>query len=190
VETVDRACARPEERISMTAQEPTTALPLRWGTYRGRYAAGLACILSGGLLLVLTNTYFLVALLIGGILHTAGWLLLPAAGWRRIVAAGPSLIAMCALLAGPTMMPMFVLSLLCWLLARHRPAVSALAALLPLASGLLLGELLHGYPDQGLAVTVSVIVVVVAAWAARTLALDPAAARFGRKSRRAPSRVH
>jgi hypothetical protein len=174
----------------MITQEPTTGLPLRWGSYGGRYAAGLACILLGGLLLVLTNTYFLVALLLGSVLHAAGWLLLPAAGWRRILAAGPSIIAMCALLAGPTMMPMFVLPLLCWLLVRHRPAVSALAALLPLASGLLLGELLHGYPDQGLAVTVSVVVVVAAAWAARALAFDPATARFRRKSRQSPSRVH
>jgi hypothetical protein len=190
VKTVDRACVRPEERDIVLAQEPTTALPLRWGTYRGRYAAGLVLILLGGLLLVLTNTYFLVALLIGSALHVAGWLLLPAAGWRRIVAGGPSVVAMCALLAGPTMMPMFVLPLLCWLVVRHRPAVAAVAALPPLGSGLLLGQLLHGYPDQGLAVTVSVVVLVASAWAARALALDPAAARFRRKSRRVPSRVH
>jgi hypothetical protein len=190
VETVGRACGRPDERGSVLTQEPTTTLPLRWGTYRGRYAAGLACILVGGLLLVLTNTYFLVALLLGSALHLAGWFLLPAAGWRRILAGGPSVVAMCALLAGPTMMPMFVLSLLCWLVVRHRPAVSLLAALLPLGSGLLLGELLNGYPDQGLALTVSVLVLVASAWAGRALALGPAAARFRRKSRRALSRVH
>ncbi len=171
-------------------QEPTTTIPLRWGTHRGRYVAGLACILVGGLLLVLTNSYFLVALLLGSILHIAGWLLLPAAGWRRIAVAGPSVVAMCALLAGPTMMPLLALPLLGWLVVRHRPAIAAVAAVPPIASGLLLGQLLHGYPDQGLAVTVSAVVLVASAWIARALALDPAVARFRRKSRQAPSRVH
>jgi hypothetical protein len=171
-------------------QEPTMTLPLKWGSYRGRYVAGLTCILAGGLLLVLTNSYFLVALLVGSLLHAAGWILLPAAGWRRVVVAGPSIISICALLAGPTQMVMLVLPLLGWLLVRHRPAVSALSALLPLGSGLLLGTLLHGYPDQGLALSVSAVVLVVAAWSARTLALDPAASRFRRKSRQPSSTVH
>ncbi len=174
----------------MLEQEPTMALPLKWGTYRGRYVGGLTCILAGGVLLVLTNSYFLVALLVGSLLHAAGWILLPAAGWRRVVVAGPSIISICALLAGPTQMVMLVLPLLGWLLVRHRPAVSALAALLPLGSGLLLGTLLHGYPDQGLALSVSAVVLVVAAWSGRTLALDPAASRFRRKSRQPSSTVH
>jgi hypothetical protein len=161
-------------------QEPTSTLPLRWGTYRRRYLGGLAGILVGGVLLVLTNTYFLTGLLAGTVLHLAGWLVLPAARWRRVAAAGPSFLGVAALLAGPTMTPMLVLPFLCWLLARHRPALSAVAAALPLATGLLLARLLHGYPDLGLAVTLTGIVLVFAAWAARALALGPWASRFRR----------
>jgi hypothetical protein len=171
-------------------QEPTSTRALSWGSYRGRYSVGLACILAGGVLLVLTNTYFLAGLLLGSALHIAGWLLLPAARWRRVLAAGPSFVGVCALLAGPTMMPMLMLPFLCWLLVRHRPALSAPTALLPLATGLLLARTLHGYPDLGLGVILSAVVLVVAAWAARALALAPAAARFRRKSRQVSSPVH
>jgi len=174
----------------MPEQEPTTVLALRWGTYRGRYVAGLAGILVGGLLLVLTNTYFLAGLFIGAVLHLAGWLVLPAVRWRRMVAAPPSAFAVLGLLIGPSMMPLFAVPLLGWLLVRHRPVVSALAALLPLGAGMVLGGLLHGYPDQGLAVTVSTVVVVAAAWAARALALGPAAQRFRRNSSQLPTDVH
>ncbi|WP_150307928.1 hypothetical protein [Planctomonas psychrotolerans] len=151
--------------------EPTSSVPLRWGTYRGRYGNGLAMLVTGGVLIELTNTYFLFGLLAGTMLHTSGWLILPAQGWRRVVPALPSTLAFCGMLGGPAQMWLFVVPLAGWLLVRHRPARCWPVLLIPIAFGLLLAELLHDYGAFGLALTASTVLLVATAWLARRLHL-------------------
>lgn len=160
--------------------EPTTLIPLRWGSYRGRYLAGLCCIFGGGALLEMTNTYFLFALFAGAAIHVGGWLILPARGWRRWVPALASVLALCALLGGPTQMPLLIVPFAGWLVARHRPPISAVTVLLPLASGVALATLLHDNGDFGLALTISAAVLTTSAWLARTIALSETTTRFRR----------
>lgn len=164
----------------MRDPEPTTAIPLRWGSYHGRYVAGLILLLAGGALVQTANTYFLAALFIGGALHIAGWVILPARGWRRWVPALPSVIALYTVLGGPGQMFLLAIPFAGWLLVRHRPLLSWITLLLPIVSGLLLARLLHDYGNFGLALAVSALVLVASAWAARFLALSPGTARFRR----------
>ena len=61
-------------------REPTFSLPLRWGTYRGRYLAGLLLIVGGAIQLQGSNTRTLPLLLIGTTAHAVGWSIIPQSG--------------------------------------------------------------------------------------------------------------
>lgn len=151
-------------------REPSARLPLRWGTYRGRYLAGLLLIVGGGLALQGSNTWILILLLQGTIAHAVGWLIIPANGWRRIVAVLPASAQLWLLLTGPLSVWTLVLPYISWLVVRHRPLRSYVTALLPLANGVILPLYFREYSDMVPALAISMTVFVASAWLARAIA--------------------
>jgi len=150
--------------------EPTRATSLRWGTYRGRYLAGLAYIAAGMLILLSTNTYTIGFLLLGTVAHVGGWFVLPATGARRLVAFGPSLIASFLMLTGPQILFSMAAVLFGWLLVRERPLRSYVVLLFPVASGVVMAYSFHANHDEPLAFGVESVVVIGSAELARVLA--------------------
>ena len=120
--------------------EPTLLLPLRWGRYRDRWMLGLLLIAGGLLHLQSADTGNLVPLITGSAAHVAGWLVMPAAGWRRIVPLAPSTLVVWLVLTGPASMWTLAVPFLCWLLVRHRSALAALTAVPVAMVALLVGD--------------------------------------------------
>jgi hypothetical protein len=170
-------------------REPTSGIPLRWGTYTGRYLAGLAYICGGLVLLAGSNTYTVTFLLLGTVSHVAGWFILPAVGARRVWVAWPSLVCVWLLLTGPQILFAMVLPLLGWLVVRQRPLRSYVVLVIPVVTGILLAGAFHTNQDEPLAFAIESVSVFGAAWIARTLATTkrqppPRVAHFGRVSAR------
>jgi hypothetical protein len=160
-----------------TFSEPARAIPLRWGTYRGRYLAGLAYIAAGMVILLSSNTYTIGFLLLGTVAHVGGWFVLPASGARRLIAFGPSLIASFLLLTGPQILFAMAVVLLGWLIVRERPLRSYIVLLFPVAVGVAMAYSFHANHDEPLAFGVESVVVVGSAWLARFLATTRRSAR-------------
>jgi hypothetical protein len=151
-------------------QEPASRLPLRWGNYTDRYLAGILLIVGGGIQLQGSNTWALPLLLIGTIVHALGWSIMPARGWRRIVAVGPATGQIWVLLAGPLSVWSLTIPYLCWLLVRHRPLRSYVTVLFPIANGFVIPHFFLEYSGMPLALAISMCVFVGSAWIARALA--------------------
>jgi hypothetical protein len=151
-------------------REPTSLLPLRWGTYRLRYLGAIVLILAGALVLQAGSAYADYLIAIGFSTHIAGWAILPARGVRRAAVAVPSALLVGSLLIGSVAAVLLVAPLAFWLLVRQRPGRSYLATLLPLASGLVLAQLYPQYGHGAIVVAVSLVVIVGSAWIARWIA--------------------
>ncbi len=154
----------------MRAPEPTRRLPLRWGGYVDRYVLGLALVLGGGIGLQGANPRVLPLLLAGTIMHAAGWAILPADGWRRVLGALVGTAQIWLLLIGPTAVWTLVLPYLAWLAVRHRPLRSYVTVLFPLATGILVPQLTHEYLYQPITLPIALAVVVASAWIASSIA--------------------
>ena len=151
-------------------REPTFSLPLRWGTYRGRYLAGLLLIVGGAIQLQGSNTRTLPLLLIGTTAHAVGWSIMPAIGWRRMLAILPATAQIWLLLTGPASVWMLIVPYLCWLLVRHRPLASYVTVLFPLANGFIVPQFFMEYSGMPQALVISMFVFVASAWLARVIA--------------------
>ena len=160
--------------------DPTRALPLRWGTHRGRYLAGLGLIVSGLIGLQGGSAYFGLPLALGTLAHVTGWWIMPAAGWRRIWAVGPSLIVVFVLLIGPAGVGLLAAPFACWLLVRHRPPITFLLALPVLGVGIVIREYLYEYSGMLPALGIMAVVIIACAWLAY----------FYARSRQPPSIPH
>lgn len=161
--------------------EPTSLIPLRWGGYRTRLLGGAGLIVAGGVA-VAGGSPIVNWLLAGGtIAHVAGWAILPSAGWRRVIAMGPSTIAMWALLAGPTWLAVLVIPYLGWLLVRHRPLAGYPTVLFVLAGAVFIARLDLPYSDMPAALGGEVAVLAVSALAARAVHVAQWRLRRGRK---------
>jgi hypothetical protein len=152
-------------------REPARALALRWGTYRGRYLAGLLYISGGLLILVGSNTYTVPFLLVGTVAHVGGWYILPGVGVRRIWMAWPSLISVWLLLTGPQILFAMALPLLAWLVVRQRPLLSYVTLVIPIGVGILLANLFNTNESEPVALAIECAAVVGSAWLARALAV-------------------
>jgi hypothetical protein len=151
---------------------------LRRGHRGDRLVLGIALILGGGLGLQGTSPYILWLLPIGAVLHAAGWAILPADGWRRIVAGSASSIAVLLLLTGPQALWMLSLPYAGWLLVRRRPALAWTTLALPIASGFALALITREYEQLPWALPIQLAVLVGAAWLAALFA-HSAARRSG-----------
>ena len=147
--------------------EPTRALPLRWGTYIGRYLAGLGLIVSGTIALAGGNATFGLPLVLGILAHVVGWWIMPAAGWRRIWVVLPSLLCVLILLIGPGGVGLLAVPFAGWLLVRHRPLVTFALALVVLGAGVVLREVNAEQSGMLPAMAVMAAVIVACAWIAR-----------------------
>lgn len=171
-------------------QEPTSLVPLRWGTWAGRSWGGLWLIVAGGAAIAgssAANGFTVLLAALGSSAHLLGWAILPTSGWRRILVMAPSLLAMVALLPGPEYLGALVVPFLGWLLVRQRPLRVAPMAAFVIATGIILTRVYPGYEGMLTAAAVAFAVVVGAAWAAR--AVHAATARPRRTSRRVRSNV-
>ncbi len=101
--------------------EPNAWLPLRWSSYRPRQLAGVVLLTGGAALLLPTTAYTLQLGMLGAAAHVAGWLVLPAPGWRRLLAAGASLAAHLLMLLGSQFAWLMAVPLALWFLVRRRP---------------------------------------------------------------------
>ncbi len=151
-------------------REPTSRLRLRWGRYSDRYVAGLVLIVGGAIQLQGANNWTLPLLLIGAITHTIGWGIMPARGWRRIVALIPSSAILWLLLTGPLSMWMLSVTFLCWLVVRHRPLRSYVTVVFPIANGIIVAQFVHEYSAMPVVLVISMAVFVASAWLARLIA--------------------
>jgi hypothetical protein len=158
-------------------REPGSLIPLRWGRYRARYLAAVFLLVAGAVVLQAGSAYADYLIVIGAGAHIAGWLILPARGARRAAVAVPSALLVGSLLLGSVTAVLLVAPLAFWLMLRQRPGPSYLATLLPLASGLVLAQLYPQYGDGAIVVTVSLVVIVAAAWIARWIAVSRAQRR-------------
>lgn len=163
--------------------EPAARLPLRWGHYRDRVAMGLVLIIGGMVHLQAASTTLLWPLAVGTTAHIVGWLILPAAAWRRLVPVLPSSLVVWLLLTGPQSVWLVSVTLLCWLIARHRPWRSFLALGPVLLYGVAAVTLFREYDEALVAFTGALVVVVGSAWWAWALARPAASIR------RPPSRA-
>lgn len=150
--------------------EPSRAVALRWGSYRGRYLAGLGLIVCGLICLQGANANFGLPLALGAAAHVTGWWLMPAAGWRRIWAVLPSLVGALILLIGPAGAGILAAPFASWLLVRHRPAVTFLLVPVVFALGLAVRAYLTEYSAMLLALAIMAAVLVAFAWGARLIA--------------------
>jgi hypothetical protein len=151
-------------------REPTLRLRLRWGRYADRYVAGIVLIVGGAIQLQGANNWTLPLLLIGAVTHAIGWGIMPARGWRRIIALMPSSAILWLLLTGPFSMWMLSITLACWLLVRHRPLRSYVTVLIPLANGVIVAQFVHEYSWMPVVLVISMAVLVASAWLARLIA--------------------
>lgn len=153
-------------------REPSSRIPLRWGTWTGRSWGGLALIISGGVAIAgssAANGYTLLLAVLGVAAHALGWCVLPAKGWRRVVVVIPSAFAMVALLPGPSYLTILVVPLLAWFLVRQRPLRVYPMAAFVIATGIVLARVFPGYQGMLVASAVALFVVAGAAWAARAV---------------------
>lgn len=151
-------------------REPTSLLPLHWGTYRERYVAAIILIVGGAIEVQGSNTWSLPLIAIGVTTHAIGWAIIPSRGWRRLVVIPPAILQICMLLIGPLAVWMLVIPFLCWLLVRHRPLRSYVTIVLPIANGLVLPYFFTAYSGMLPALAISMTVFVGAAWISRALA--------------------
>lgn len=147
---------------------PTSPPPLRWGDAATRLWLGAWLIVGGGVAIAGSNTEALWVLAIGTGAHALGWCVLPSAGWRRTVAAGPATLTMWLLLAGPRFVIVLVVPYLLWLLVRHRSALAALTAAPVAVVALLVGDAFgQDYSRMPTALVIVGVTMVAAAWLAR-----------------------
>jgi hypothetical protein len=152
-------------------------LPLRWGRIPDRVASGAALILSGGIAIAGSSVPVLWLAGLGILATVAGWSIMPAAGWRRIVAAAAATPTTLLVLTGTHFLGALVVPFAAWLLVRHRPARAWITVLFPaVAAGIVAAKL----PETGAmlsALGIMVAVIVGSAWLAALLSRPGAAAR-------------
>jgi hypothetical protein len=150
--------------------EPTSLLRLRWGRYRARWITGLVLIIVGTGFVQLSSAYSLYFLLIGSLTVIAGWIIQPTAVWRRVAILLPALAGSWLLISGPFFSVCFAIPLAAWLIVRFRPAISYVVVLLPIAAGIVVGNIVFYESQSWISLSVGVIVTVAAAWLGRRLA--------------------
>ncbi|HEV7956070.1 MAG: hypothetical protein JWL94_318 [Microbacteriaceae bacterium] len=147
-------------------REPTSSVPLRFGSYRYRYLGAVAALFVGGAALQFASVYTLPLALFGVAATVAGWVLVPAPGWRRFLAVGPALLGVASLLAGAQSGALLTLTLAAWLVVRMRPLHSFIVLLAPIAASLVLSSRFPQYGAGTVVCTVMGLVLTASAWLA------------------------
>jgi hypothetical protein len=151
----------------------TTTRPLRWGGASTRAIGGGILIVAGAVAVAGgggTTNYALWSLLMGVLVHVAGWSVMPADGWRRVVAVLISTPAVFLLLTGLRFIGVLVLPYIGWMLVRHRPARSYPTVIFVLAGAVIVARVFPDYDGMLPALAIEFLVIVGSAWAARAVA--------------------
>ncbi|WP_165069749.1 hypothetical protein [Marisediminicola senii] len=151
-------------------REPAGAVPLRYGSYPVRYRLSLAMLWAGGIALQFTSAYTLPIAVLGFAASIAGWIIVPSAGWRRIIAIGPGLLGVAAMLAGTQGAALSALAVAGWLLVRMRPARSYVVVILPAGLAIALAGVFPQYGNGTIVAGVIGAAVLASTWAAYGLA--------------------
>ncbi len=162
--------------------EPTRALPLRWGSYRWRLLVGGCAIVLGVASVLFTSTYSLQFLAVGSLLQATGWIVLPARGWRRLLALGPCLFVSWLMLAGADFAVFSTAFLAGWLLVRQRPPLAWITLAVPIGVGAACSAAFASYEQNWLVFTISGGAVLLGAWLARLLARIPSRQRTAKSA--------
>ncbi len=170
-------------------REPATRLELHWGRYRPRLIGGLAAVVAGTGLILMTSAYSLPLLLIGSLLQPAGWAVLPSTIGRRVAVVVPCLGFTWLMLGGSGFAWCFTVPLAAWLLVRLRPLLSFVVLVLPIVSSLILARVVTDYWQTWVSILVSTLVIVAAAWLGRLLAILADSRQSVRPLRNAPDRL-
>lgn len=167
----------PATRTLEAVQEPARAIPLRFGTYRSRYLLAIGLLVAGGILLQFSSAYTLGFTLVGATATVAGWIIVPAPGWRRALVAGPALFGVAALIGGAQSGALLALALGGWLIVRMRPLLSFVVLVAPVTASYALAQLFPQYGYGALVGAALGAVLVASAWLARLIAVAPFAQR-------------
>jgi drug/metabolite transporter (DMT)-like permease len=154
--------------------EPNASLPLRWSRYGVRQTAGLLLILVGAVLVLPTTAYTLPLGLLGAAAHASGWLILPAPGGRRLLAAVVSVSAVLLMMLVPQLAGLMAVPLALWFLVRRRPSRVYPLALAPAVAGVLVAQAAGPFGARLPALAVAAAAAVAAAWAASALSVRSA----------------
>lgn len=172
-------------------REPTRRIPLLWGGWASRSAIGLVAVASGAGVIAVGGELATpevpalaalrwIAVPTGLALGVAGWLLLPAVGWRRLLVALPAAAAPVLLAAGPWGALALIAPLLAWLVVRQRPLQTLATATLPLATTIVIARI-ESRPDPLLPGWIDLLIVLASVVAAAVVAR---AVHVGRDRRR------
>jgi hypothetical protein len=153
----------------MLRGEVTQSIPLRFGTYRGRYLVGLALIVSGAVAIQGGNSFALFLIVQGSVAFIAGWAVLPATGARRMWVIAPAYVAAFLQLAGPQYAPGTVLLLLAWFVVRQRGRTSYLAAIPALVVTVVLASSFREVAEMPITSPITAVALVGSAWLARRI---------------------
>ena len=170
--------------------EPTSLIPLRWGSYRPRLLGGLLLIVAGGIAIAggsAASPFAQFLLAAGSAAHVTGWAVLPSRGWRRVWALIPSTFAMWFLLTGPGWLSILLLPYLGWLLVRHRPIAAYATAIFVLAATTMVARPFSEYSGMLPALGIVLAVIVVSAWVSRAVHVAQSRLRRGRKPSDSPA---
>jgi hypothetical protein len=169
--------------------EPARDLGLHWGTYRGRWIAGLAMIVVGTACILVTTAYNLPFLLVGSLMQPVGWAVLPSTIGRRVAVVVPVLGFTWLMLGGSGFAWCYTIMLTAWLLVRLRPLPTFAVLVLPIASSLVLPRFVTTYEQGWITILVSTVVIVASAWLARWGAIALDSWQAVRTLRRQPDRL-
>ena len=155
----------------MSSAPTPAALPLRWGHPRSRTLGGAVLIVSSAVAIAGWDTFAPPLFLLAGLLaHVGGWSVMPADGWRRVVAVVISTPAVLLLLTGPRFIAVLVLPYIAWLLVRQRPFRSYPTLVFVLAGAVIVARLFPDYSGMLPALGIEGAVIAASAWAARAVA--------------------
>ena len=158
-------------RTTSGSPDPAPLVPLRWGDAATRWWAAGWLVVGGGTVIAGSNDVALWALAMGAAAHAIGWWVAPSAGWRRLVALPLSMLGSFLLLAGPRFVFVLAIPYLCWLLVRHRPAITVITVVPVIAVALVTGGMFeHDYSRMLPAVAAVFATMVLCAWLAGLMA--------------------
>ena len=145
---------------------PAAATLGAWGQQRVRFAVALGMLFAGGLIVQTTSVFALWLMLLGAIVHAAGWAIVPGKGWRRSVAVVPGVVTMVLILNGASAMAALAMPLAAWLLVRERAALAYLVLGIPILTASILAQFLAQYGQGALVLLIAGIMLVASAWLA------------------------
>jgi hypothetical protein len=152
--------------VSSAVADSVGVTPGGWGRQRVRFALALGMLFAGGLIVQTTSVFALWLMLLGAVVHAAGWVIVPGRGWRRSVAVVPSVVTMVLILNGASAMAALAMPLAAWLLVRQRAPLAYLVLGVPILTASVLAQFLAQYGQGAVVLLIAGITLIGSAWIA------------------------